>query len=288
MIAPSAAGAQEGGLDPASLTAPLEASWPTYSGDYTGRRYSKLTQVNTETVKHLTLAWTVELNTGMPPLTGTRRPGLHRGARAASSSPSAASASRAPSCRWATCCTSPPPTTSGPSMRGTAPSGGTTSGRPAAGRTSATAGRPSGATRSSSRRSTTTWCRSTCGPARSAGTPRSRASRSSTSRPWRRSSSATTCSSARETTLDAPGFLQSFDPATGERQWIFYTVPMKPGDPRAGDMAEPGRGPRTAAGRSGCPASTTPRRTTTSSARGTRRRATRVWRGPATTCSPAR
>ena len=31
--------------------------------------------------------------------------------------------------------------------------------------------------------------------------------------------------------LDAPGFLQSFDPATGERQWIFYTVPMKPGDP---------------------------------------------------------
>jgi alcohol dehydrogenase (cytochrome c) len=31
--------------------------------------------------------------------------------------------------------------------------------------------------------------------------------------------------------LDAPGFLQSFDPETGERQWIFYTVPMKPGDP---------------------------------------------------------
>ncbi|MCY4121275.1 MAG: acido-empty-quinoprotein group A, partial [Acidobacteria bacterium] len=72
--APAAAGAQEGGLDPASLTAPLEASWPTYSGDYTGRRYSKLTQVNTETVKHLTLAWTVELNTGMPPLTGPGAP----------------------------------------------------------------------------------------------------------------------------------------------------------------------------------------------------------------------
>jgi alcohol dehydrogenase (cytochrome c) len=30
--------------------------------------------------------------------------------------------------------------------------------------------------------------------------------------------------------MDAPGFLQSFDPETGERQWIFYTVPMKPGD----------------------------------------------------------
>ena len=31
--------------------------------------------------------------------------------------------------------------------------------------------------------------------------------------------------------LDAPGFLQSYDPETGKRQWIFYTVPMNPGDP---------------------------------------------------------
>lgn len=31
--------------------------------------------------------------------------------------------------------------------------------------------------------------------------------------------------------LDSPGFLQSFDPATGELQWKFYTVPMKEGDP---------------------------------------------------------
>ena len=31
--------------------------------------------------------------------------------------------------------------------------------------------------------------------------------------------------------IDAPGFLQSYDPETGKRQWIFYTVPMNPGDP---------------------------------------------------------
>ena len=31
--------------------------------------------------------------------------------------------------------------------------------------------------------------------------------------------------------LDSPGFLQSFDPRTGELQWKFYTVPMNPGDP---------------------------------------------------------
>jgi alcohol dehydrogenase (cytochrome c) len=31
--------------------------------------------------------------------------------------------------------------------------------------------------------------------------------------------------------LDSPGFLQSFDPETGELQWKLYTVPMKVGDP---------------------------------------------------------
>src|SRR5499426_2422841 len=31
--------------------------------------------------------------------------------------------------------------------------------------------------------------------------------------------------------LDMPGFLQSYDPETGKRQWILYTVPMNPGDP---------------------------------------------------------
>ena len=31
--------------------------------------------------------------------------------------------------------------------------------------------------------------------------------------------------------LDAPGFLQSFDPETGALQWKFYAVPMNQGDP---------------------------------------------------------
>ena len=31
--------------------------------------------------------------------------------------------------------------------------------------------------------------------------------------------------------LDSPGFLQSFDPETGEVHWKLYTVPMNPGDP---------------------------------------------------------
>lgn len=47
--------------------------------------------------------------------------------------------------------------------------------------------------------------------------------------------------------LDIPGFIDAYDPETGERQWRFYTVPMKKGDagidtwPNA-DMASHGGG----------------------------------------------
>jgi alcohol dehydrogenase (cytochrome c) len=62
-------GKEQDGLDPATIGKPLADSWPTYSGDYTGRRYSSLTQINQTTVKHLTLAWTTRL-TGGPPSAG--------------------------------------------------------------------------------------------------------------------------------------------------------------------------------------------------------------------------
>jgi alcohol dehydrogenase (cytochrome c) len=44
---------------------PLADSWPTYSGDYSGRRYSALTQINAANVKNLTLAWAARLAGGM-------------------------------------------------------------------------------------------------------------------------------------------------------------------------------------------------------------------------------
>src|SRR4249919_126987 len=50
------------GLDPAVLLKPLSDDWPTYSGDYTGRRFSSLTQINRNTVKNLTLSWVSRLN----------------------------------------------------------------------------------------------------------------------------------------------------------------------------------------------------------------------------------
>ena len=35
----------------------IGTEWPTYNGDYSGRRFSALAQINTTTVKSLSLAW---------------------------------------------------------------------------------------------------------------------------------------------------------------------------------------------------------------------------------------
>ena len=45
------------GLDPAALLKPPTTTWPTYNGDYSGRRHSTLTQINVSNVGSLTLAW---------------------------------------------------------------------------------------------------------------------------------------------------------------------------------------------------------------------------------------
>src|SRR3984885_15540957 len=60
----SAAVAQSHGLDPVLLTKPTTDSWPTYSGDYSGRRFSSLTQINQMNVKNLGLAWVSHLAPG--------------------------------------------------------------------------------------------------------------------------------------------------------------------------------------------------------------------------------
>jgi alcohol dehydrogenase (cytochrome c) len=44
-------------LDPASLLRPPTDTWPTYNGDYSGRRFSTLDQINSSNINSLTLAW---------------------------------------------------------------------------------------------------------------------------------------------------------------------------------------------------------------------------------------
>lgn len=49
------------GLDPKALLKPPADSWPTYNGDYTGRRYSPLSQINQGNVGQLTVAWMAQM-----------------------------------------------------------------------------------------------------------------------------------------------------------------------------------------------------------------------------------
>jgi alcohol dehydrogenase (cytochrome c) len=80
-LLPAVAAAQ--GLNSADILKPLANDWPTYSGDYTGKRYSHLTQVNQSTVKNLTLAWTLRLAGGTGNAGGGGRGGGRFGGGAA-------------------------------------------------------------------------------------------------------------------------------------------------------------------------------------------------------------
>lgn len=60
-------------LDPSLLLKPLGSDWPTYSGDYSGKRYSSLTQINQSNVKNLTLAWVTHVTPGAEGPGGGRR-----------------------------------------------------------------------------------------------------------------------------------------------------------------------------------------------------------------------
>ena len=48
-------------LDPATIGKPAVTNWPTFNGDYTGQRYSTLTQIGPENVNRLTQAWVFKI-----------------------------------------------------------------------------------------------------------------------------------------------------------------------------------------------------------------------------------
>src|SRR5438093_2331165 len=71
--------AQSQGLDPSAILKPLSDSWLTYSGDYSGKRYSLLTQINQSNVKHLSLAWVSKVTAGPGNMGGGGRGGFGGG-----------------------------------------------------------------------------------------------------------------------------------------------------------------------------------------------------------------
>jgi len=44
-------------LDPSAILHPVPGSWPTYNGDYSGRRFSPLAQIHQGNVRDLRLAF---------------------------------------------------------------------------------------------------------------------------------------------------------------------------------------------------------------------------------------
>ena len=65
---PASPNAHVGGLDPADIIRkPLADQWTSYSGDMSGKRFSLLKHVNTNTVKNLSLKWVTNLTTGCGP-----------------------------------------------------------------------------------------------------------------------------------------------------------------------------------------------------------------------------
>jgi alcohol dehydrogenase (cytochrome c) len=56
--------AQQSGLTTAQIEKPSANSWPTYNGDYSGRRFSTLTKINASNVKNLSVAWIYDLTGG--------------------------------------------------------------------------------------------------------------------------------------------------------------------------------------------------------------------------------
>ena len=50
------------GLSPGTLLDPPSDSWPTYNGDYSGRRFSRLTQIDSGNVGSITPAWIFRAN----------------------------------------------------------------------------------------------------------------------------------------------------------------------------------------------------------------------------------
>jgi acido-empty-quinoprotein group A len=86
LLAPLALLAQ--GMDPALLTRPATDAWPTYNGDYSGRRFSTLNRINQSNVKHMTLAWVYRAIAGNIPgsIVGGEGPDVPAGGVAAAAS----------------------------------------------------------------------------------------------------------------------------------------------------------------------------------------------------------
>jgi alcohol dehydrogenase (cytochrome c) len=73
-LATTVLSAQQGFVNPSTFDKPPVDSWPTYNGDYSGRRFSPLTKITASNVHSLSLGWTFRVPSGLGggvPIKGT-------------------------------------------------------------------------------------------------------------------------------------------------------------------------------------------------------------------------
>ncbi|MBV9502166.1 MAG: acido-empty-quinoprotein group A [Acidobacteriaceae bacterium] len=63
----SAFAASAQGLDPNAILNPPNSSWPSYNGDYSGKRFSSLRQINKTNVEFLAMAWAFQTDVSTGP-----------------------------------------------------------------------------------------------------------------------------------------------------------------------------------------------------------------------------
>jgi glucose dehydrogenase len=71
----SALAASNVSLDPATIGKPPIDNWPTFNGDYTGQRYSTLTQITPANVNQITQRWVYKI-TGRGTQRGSTTPAI--------------------------------------------------------------------------------------------------------------------------------------------------------------------------------------------------------------------
>ena len=254
LFAPTLALAQTGGLDPMAIQKPLADEWRSYSGDLSGRRYSTLKLINQSNVQNLSLAWTAAINAGSGP-NGTS-------GTAAAAGPAGRGGGGAPTY---------------PTIVGGLGKGDLNTGGPArfGGSILAVNGvlyvtSPDNVWAVDARSGNIIWHYywKTRGGTHTgnrgvgmwhnylylevhddmlvsldAATGKERWHKEISNFDAQYFSSMAPMIIGNHVLVgtgndeDAPGFIQSFDPETGERQWITYTVPMKKGDPGADTWA---------------------------------------------------
>ena len=300
--------AQGGPLADADIVKPLAEQWTSYSGDFTGKRFSHLKLVNKDTVNTSASSGSTPASRPAVARQAVRlspkpvdaaasaaaaaearppRPSWSAGSAMATPTTAAPRVSAAASCLSTASSTPPRPTMSTPSTPTTARSSGTTTGRPAAAPASRPAASACGTTTSTSSCTTIGWSASRPRPARKSGKG-NRQLRRAVLLVERADGPRQPRDRRHRQRHGRAGLHQVLRSGHWRAAVDLLHGPDESGRPRPRNLGQPRRRPPRRRDDRGSPAPTTRRPSSTSSAPATRRPHTPPAAATATTSTPAR